>query len=54
MKKLAFRLMAPNVPGDTMVMQGRVSAVDGNQVSVEFGGRNSRGFHLTGSATLER
>lgn len=56
LRKLSFRLMAPNVPGDTMIMQGRVSkleAVEGqNRVSVDFAGRNSRGFHVTGSATL--
>jgi acyl dehydratase len=52
LQKLSFKLMAPNVPGDTMVMQGQVSAIEGDQVKVQFGGRNSRGYHLTGSATL--
>lgn len=52
LKKLSFRLMAPNTPGDTMVMQGRIAALDGSDVSVEFGGRNGRGYHVTGSAAL--
>lgn len=54
LQRLSFKLMAPNVPGDTMVMQGRVSALHPEQslVDVEFAGRNSRGFHLTGAATL--
>jgi acyl dehydratase len=52
LQKLSFKLMAPNVPGDTMIMQGQVSAIDGDQVEVQFGGRNSRGYHVTGAATL--
>ena len=56
LRKLSFKLMAPNVPGDTMVMQGRVNQLlhaDGeNQVQVDFAGRNGRGFHVTGTATL--
>ena len=56
LRKLGFKLMAPNVPGDTMVMQGRVNklekSADEDRVSVEFAGRNSRGFHVTGGATL--
>lgn len=56
LKTLKFKLMAPNVPGDTMIMQGQISELsssDGeNTVSVDFAGKNSRGFHLTGSASL--
>lgn len=56
LKKISFKLMAPNTPGDTMTMQGRVSGLqdDGDQhlVSVDFAGRNGLGFHVTGSATL--
>ena len=51
--KLSFKLMAPNTPGDTMVMQGRVSELrEDRQVSVDFAGKNNLGFHVTGSATL--
>ncbi len=52
LEKLSFRLMAPNVPGDTMVMQGKVTDVNDDLVTVEFAGRNSRGFHLMGNAAL--
>lgn len=53
--KLSFKLLAPNTPGDTMVMQGRVAALEKNDkplATIEFGGKNSLGFHVTGSATL--
>lgn len=56
LRRINFKLMAPNVPGDTMIMQGRVVKLErsGNEplVTVDFAGRNSRGFHVTGSATL--
>jgi hypothetical protein len=52
LQKLSFKLMAPNTPGDTMVMQGRVKTLSDEGVQVDFAGRNSRGFHLTGCATL--
>ena len=54
LEKLGFKLMAPNVPGDTMVMQGRVRGLEQEtaRAHIEFAGRNSRGFHLTGTATL--
>ena len=56
LKTIQFKLMAPNVPGDRMVMQGRVSkleqAAGEKRVTVEFAGRNGLGFHVTGSATM--
>ncbi len=56
LRRINFKLMAPNVPGDTMIMQGRIVKLEesGDEplVTVEFAGRNSRGFHVTGSATL--
>lgn len=52
LRKLAFRLMAPNTPGDTMVMRGRVAALDAATVQVEFSGTNTLGPHVMGSATL--
>ena len=53
LKKLQLKLLAPNVPGDTMLMQGQVSALESDEnVSIDFAGANSRGFHVTGSATL--
>lgn len=56
LRKLRFKLMAPNTPGDTMVMQGRVQALDDSAgqplVTVEFAGKNSRGIHVSGQAEL--
>ena len=51
--KLRLKLLAPNVPGDTMLMQGKIEALrEGKLVDVAFGGANNRGYHVTGSATL--
>jgi len=56
LRHLKFKLQAPNVPGDTMVMQGGVVKLERNegepQVTVDFAGRNSRGVHVSGAATL--
>jgi acyl dehydratase len=56
LKSIKFKLMAPNMPGDRMVMQGRISkleqAAGEKRVTVEFAGRNGLGFHVTGSATM--
>jgi hypothetical protein len=56
LRKLRFKLMAPNTPGDTMVMQGRIQTLDDSGerplVSVDFAGRNGRGVHVAGQAEL--
>lgn len=56
LQKLAFKLQAPNLPGDTMVLQGRVAGLErapgGGRVAVEFAGSNRLGCHVTGEATL--
>jgi len=56
LRKLKLRLMAPNVPGDTMLMQGTISGLDSSadktSVDVEFSGSNNLGPHVVGSATL--
>ena len=55
-KKVAIRLGAPNLPGDTMRMTGKVRAVERVNgegiVEVEVTGRNSYGDHVTGSVHL--
>ena len=48
-----IRLGAPNYPGDTMRMSGRVTAVDGALVTVEVRGANDLGDHVTGSVELK-
>ena len=56
LKKIQFNLMAPNLPGDTMTMQGEVEAVtvtaSGADVALNFAGKNALGHHIKGSATL--
>jgi acyl dehydratase len=53
---LKLRLMAPNTPGDTMAMQGKVVGLKPGDtktsVDLEFAGMNSIGPHVMGSATL--
>ncbi|MEH6592853.1 MAG: MaoC family dehydratase N-terminal domain-containing protein [Halioglobus sp.] len=56
LKHIKFNLMAPNLPGDRMVMEGEVTAVNatewGAEVAVAFGGKNRMGYHTKGTATL--
>ncbi len=56
LRHLALKLLAPNTPGDTMVMRGKITsiaqAVGETLVEVEFRGDNHRGSHVTGSAAL--
>ncbi len=56
LRKLKLRLMAPNTPGDNMLMQGKITALtqtqNGSTVNVEFSGINRSGPHVMGAATL--
>lgn len=52
LKRLQLTLMAPNTPGDTLVLQGKVNELTDSTVSVEFTGNNSLGPHVMGSASL--
>ena len=47
-----IRLGAPNYPGDTMRMSGRVTEVAGALVTVEVRGANDLGDHVTGTVEL--
>ena len=51
-KKVAIRLGAPNYPGDTMRLTGRVTAVEAGGVDVEIEGTNGIGTHVSGSVRL--
>ena len=53
LKSLKIRLGAPNYPGDTMTMTGKVTKKDGRTVEVDVRGANSRGDHVTGAVALE-
>ena len=53
LRKVAIRLGAPNHPGDTMVLRGTVTAVDGSTVEIRVTGTNGLGHHVTGTVTAE-
>jgi len=52
LRKVSLSLGAPNYPGDTMRMTGRVTAVDGSNVDVEVRGVNDLGDHVTATVRL--
>ncbi|MGA5068820.1 MaoC family dehydratase [Streptomyces exfoliatus] len=53
LRKVAIRLGAPNHPGDTMVLSGTVTEVDGDTARVRVVGANGIGHHVTGTVTVE-
>jgi acyl dehydratase len=52
--RVAIKLGAPNLPGDTMKMTGTVKKKDeaNGSVEVEVAGRNSWGDHVTGTVVV--
>ncbi len=52
LRRVDIRLGAPNYPGDTMTMTGRVKDKTDGVVSVEIAGRNGLGDHVTGTVDL--
>ena len=56
-KKVAIRLGAPNYPGDTMTITGKVTrkedGANGGIVDVAVVGANRLGNHVTGTVTVE-
>lgn len=56
LEALSFKLMAPNHPGDTMVLDGHISAVDPvtdqTRTHVTLSGANGLGKHVEGTASL--
>ncbi|WP_031097744.1 MULTISPECIES: MaoC/PaaZ C-terminal domain-containing protein [unclassified Streptomyces] len=52
LREVAIRLGAPNYPGDTMVLTGRVEEVDGDRAVVRVVGANGLGHHVTGTVTV--
>ncbi|MFF1472754.1 MaoC family dehydratase [Streptomyces mirabilis] len=52
LRKVAIRLGAPNYPGDTMVLTGRVEEVEGDTATVRVVGANGIGRHVTGTVTV--
>ena len=52
LRKVAIRLGAPNYPGDTMVLTGRIEETDGETATVRVLGANGIGRHVTGTVTV--
>ena len=54
LKRVAIKLGAPNLPGDTMKLTGTVKKKDeaAGVVEVEVAGRNSWGDHVTGTVAV--
>lgn len=54
LKRVSIRLGAPNYPGDTMTITGKVTGKDhaGATVDVELVGANSMGNHVTGTVRV--
>ncbi|MFI5549415.1 MaoC family dehydratase [Streptomyces sp. NPDC051738] len=52
LRRVAIRLGAPNYPGDTMVLTGRVEELDGDTATVRVVGANGVGKHVTGTVTV--
>lgn len=54
LERVAIKLGAPNLPGDTMTFSGRVTARDeaARAVDVEITGANAWGHHVTGTVRV--
>ena len=51
-KRIKLNLGAPNFPGDVMTFSGEVSAMNDNEIEVQFKGKNGLGNHVSGTAYL--
>jgi acyl dehydratase len=52
-KSTKIRLGAPNYPGDTMTMTGKVTKKHDGIIEIALKGSNSRGDHVVGTVELE-
>lgn len=56
LRSVKIKLGVPNYPGDHMEIRGRVTAtrIEGTDqlVDIDVGGKNSLGYHVTGSVTV--
>ncbi|MEU8623675.1 MaoC family dehydratase [Streptomyces sp. NPDC048669] len=53
LRRIAIRLGAPNYPGDTMLLSGKVTALgDDGTAEVSIVGANGLGRHVTGTVTI--
>ncbi|MBL1077415.1 MaoC family dehydratase [Nocardia sp. 2] len=51
-KKIALRLGVPLYAGDTLTLSGTVSAIDGEDITIDVVGRDSLGDHITAKAVI--
>jgi acyl dehydratase len=51
-KGVSIKLGAPNMPGDTMKMSGKVTSAADGVIEVEVVGKNAWGNHVDGSVTV--
>lgn len=51
-KEVSIKLGAPNMPGDTMKMSGKVVSADDGDVEVEVVGKNAWGNHVNGTVRV--
>jgi 3-oxo-4,17-pregnadiene-20-carboxyl-CoA hydratase beta subunit len=52
LRHLAVKLGTPNLPGDSMVLSGSVTAVGEDEVTLEVSGKNSWGNHVTATVRV--
>jgi hypothetical protein len=52
LRALRVRLGAPNFPGDTMLLEGRVAKAEAGRVELALRGQNRLGDHVTGTVEL--
>jgi acyl dehydratase len=52
LRKVAIRLGSPNHPGDVMRLNGRVTAVEGDDIELSIHGVNEAGEHVSGTVRL--
>jgi acyl dehydratase len=51
-KEVSIKLGAPNMPGDTMKMSGKVVSSDADVIEIEVVGKNAWGNHVNGTVWL--
>ncbi|NNH73465.1 MaoC family dehydratase [Nocardia uniformis] len=51
-KSIALRLGVPLYAGDTLTLSGTVTAIEGDDITIEVVGRDSLGDHITAKAVI--
>ena len=51
-RNVAIKLGTPNLPGDTMTLQGSITAKGADEITLEIAGKNSWGNHVTGTVRV--